>query len=235
MRKLLLGSALLAAMAVAQAALARDIEPVVVPDPWTAPPAFSVRRVYNWTGVYVGLQGGGTWGRSDWASVPDVTSGTYSASGALFGGTLGYNLQADGPLVLGVEADIAGSSVKGTVPPATCAPNCEITSPWLATARVRFGYAFNDVQPYVTAGAAIGRLTASIVGQPFGSERANNLGWVAGFGVEFVLAGPWTAKLEYLHADLGGITCNVACNGPVSINLHENIIRAGVNYRIWRN
>jgi outer membrane immunogenic protein len=207
----------------------------VIADPWTAPPAFSPRRVYDWTGFYVGLVGGGAFGHADWTSVPDFTSGTFSATGGLFGGTLGYNLQTGSPFVLGVETDIAASSIKGTVPAATCALNCEITNPWLATARLRFGYAFNDILPYVTGGVSIGRLVASISGQPFGSERANNLSWVAGIGVEFAVLGPLTGKVEYLFADLSGITCNIACNGPVSINLRENIVRAGLNYRFGRN
>jgi hypothetical protein len=41
-------------------------------------------------------------------------------------------------------------------------------------------------------------------------------------------------KAEYLYADLNGLSCNVACGGgPISINVRENIVRAGLNYRIW--
>ena len=163
-----------------------------------------------------------------------MTSGTSSVSGALVGGTLGYNLQTREPLVLGLEADLAWSSIRGTVPPFSCAPNCEVNEPWLATARLRFGYAFDTILPYATVGVAIARLTADITGGPFGTEGKNNLGWTAGAGVEFVLWGPWRAKVEYLYADLNGFSCNVACGGgPISINVQESIIRAGLNYRIW--
>jgi outer membrane immunogenic protein len=233
MKKMLTGAALLMLAGAAQPVLAADLEPIATPGPWTAAPAFSAVRVYNWTGFYVGLTGGGAFGGANWTSVPDVTSGSLSATGGLFGGTLGYNLQTGGPFVLGIETDIAASSVKATVPAATCVFNCQFTSPWLATARLRFGYAFNDILPYVTVGASITRLNASTNG--VGSERANNLSWVAGFGVEFVLVGPLTGKVEYLYADLGGLTCNLACNGPVSANVHENIVRAGLNYRFARN
>jgi outer membrane immunogenic protein len=207
----------------------------VVPDVFTAPPAFPAVRLYNWTGAYVGINGGGAWGRPDWTSVPDLASGTYNISGGLVGGTLGYNLQTDGPFVWGVEGDLAWSGVRGTVPPMSCVPSCEMQSNWLATARLRFGYAFDTVMPYVTAGAAISRLVASTAGAPFGTDRANNLGWTLGLGVEFVIWGPWTAKAEYLYADFNGFTCNVACGGgPISINARENIVRAGLNYRIWQ-
>jgi opacity protein-like surface antigen len=108
-------------------------------------------------------------------------------------------------------------------------------SDWLGTARLRVGYAFDTIMPYVTAGAAISRLVASTAGAPLGTDRANNLGWTLGLGVEFVIWGPWTAKAEYLYADFNGFTCNVACGGgPISINARENIVRAGINYRIWQ-
>jgi outer membrane immunogenic protein len=208
---------------------------VVTPDLFTAPPAFFAARVYNWTGAYVGINGGAAWGRSDWTSVPDLTSGIYNVSGGLLGGTFGYNLQTDGPFVFGAETDLAWTNIRGTIPAMSCAPNCEIRSDWLATARLRFGYAFDGVLPYVTAGASISRLFANIAAAPFGTDRANNLGWTLGLGVEFVISGPWTAKVEYLHADLNGFSCNVACGGgPISINVSENIVRAGLNYRIWQ-
>ena len=232
MRKFLIGSAALLAVALAAPALAGDI--VVVPDVFTAPPAFAPQPFYNWTGAYVGLQGGGAFGRSDWTSSPDFTNGSYSLSGGLVGGTFGYNMQTDGAFVLGGEVDIAAAGVSGTVPPATCFPNCQIKNHWLATARLRFGYAINDILPYTTVGVGVGRLEAGIPGSGLGTEQFTNLSWAAGFGVEVALAGPLTAKLEYLHVDLGGVTCNVACNGPVSMNFNENIVRAGINYRIWQ-
>src|SRR6516164_4061022 len=124
MRKFPIVVAVLAAVAAADPALAAEVERVVTPDIFTAPPAFPARRVYpagyepavvpdaftappafpavrlyNWTGAYVGINGGGAWGRPDWTSVPDLASGTYNISGGLVGGTLGYNLQTDGPFV----------------------------------------------------------------------------------------------------------------------------------------
>jgi outer membrane immunogenic protein len=242
----------------------------IPPDVFTAPPAFAPPRVYNWTGVYIGINGGGAFSHapwtvsSPWISVPP--GGNYSWSGALIGGTLGYNLQpGTTSFVIGEEVDLAFSTVKGTIPAFVsqvvafdgagnqivtptpgCSPNCEVTSPWLATARLRFGYSFDWILPYVTAGVAIARLEADTAGLPFGRQSSNNLGWVVGGGVEIVIDGPWTAKLEYLHADLNGFSCSVqqlntalgstgpgAC-GPstVSINANENIIRAGLNLKI---
>ncbi len=58
-------------------------------------------------------------------------------------------------------------------------------------------------------------------------------GWTAGAGVEAAIAGPVTAKVEYLYADLGKMNCDTAvCGGavPTSVNYHANIVRAGLNY-----
>jgi outer membrane immunogenic protein len=237
---------------------------VIPPDVFTAPPAFAPPRTYNWTGVYIGLNAGGSWSHPHWGSTPDGASGNYSLSGGLVGGTFGYNLQADNSsFVVGAEVDLAASNIRGTLPPnialepgfdpttgapivtptaIACFPHCEIANPWLATARLRFGYSFDWFLPYVTAGVAIGRLEANVAGLPMGRQSSNNLGWTVGAGVEIVISGPWTVKIEYLHADLNGFSCDTACpimsNGPivnsaVSINASENIIRAGLNFRIW--
>jgi outer membrane immunogenic protein len=213
---------------------ARRAEPVVVPGVFVAPPAFPQRMVYNWTGVYVGINAGLTFGRARWTSVPDLISDHSRVSGGLVGGTIGYNLQTGEPFVLGLEADLGWSRLSGTVPALSCAPGCELRASWLATARLRFGYAFDGILPYVTGGFAIRHFQADIAGAPFGTDSANNLGWTAGAGIEFVILGPWRAKVEYLYADLNGFSCNIACGGgPISFNVSEHIIRAGLNYRIW--
>jgi outer membrane immunogenic protein len=265
MRKFLLGAAVLIGFAAASEARASELYGgIIPPDVFTAPPAFAPPRPYNWTGVYIGLNGGGAWSRPHWVSTPDGADGNYTLSGGLFGGTLGYNLQAGtSSIVVGGEVDLAWSNIKGTLPPnivpepgfdpntgapistptpISCVPNCEVSNPWLATARLRFGYSFDRILPYVTAGVAIGRLEANIAGIPMGRQSSNKLGWIVGAGVEMVISGPWTAKVEFLHADFNGFSCDMACpimsNGPivssgVSINASEYIIRAGLNFRIW--
>ena len=53
-----------------------------------------------------------------------------------------------------------------------------------------------------------------------------------GYKSEGVIAGNWTAKLEYLYADLGDTTCNaVACGVATNVDLTVNVVRAGLNYR----
>jgi outer membrane immunogenic protein len=211
---------------------------VVTPGPFDAPPAFTHSKLYDWTGFYAGINGGGTFNDVRWFSGPDGFGGTTSVTSGLIGGTVGYNLQAQDPLVLGFEIDADWSGIKGTITAPTCVAGCELDVPWLGTARLRVGYAFDQILPYVTGGVALGDLRADIVGAPFGTETGRNLGWTAGAGIEFVLSGPLRAKIEYLHFDLNGFTCGTSCSavaGPVEFNFSSNVVRAGLNYRLWMN
>ena len=85
MRRVLVASvgllALSAAMGAAQAA---DLNRRYAPPPIA--PVYA--PIYNWTGFYVGINGGGGWGRSKWDTVD-----TFDLSGGLIGGTIGYNWQ----------------------------------------------------------------------------------------------------------------------------------------------
>jgi outer membrane immunogenic protein len=182
--------------------------PVYVPPP------------YNWTGFYVGINGGGGFGRSEYSS-PLSTS--FDTSGGLVGGTIGYNYQM-GQVVLGVEGDGDWSGIRGS---ATCGvTTCDTHNHWLATARGRLGYAIDRFMPYVTGGAAFGDIKTSIAG--IGDATTTRTGWTAGGGLEAAIAGPWTAKIEYLHVDLGN--ADTALPGT-SANFRSEIVRAGVNYR----
>jgi outer membrane immunogenic protein len=52
--------------------------------------------------------------------------------------------------------------------------------------------------------------------------------------VEVAFADNWTAKVEYLYANLGNGTCTTACGSPplpISIGLTDNLVRGGVNYK----
>src|SRR5687768_13115337 len=62
--------------------------------------------MYNWTGFYVGINGGGAWGESSWTS-----TGNFDVSGGLFGATIGYNWQ-QGPWVFGLEGDLDWSNIR---------------------------------------------------------------------------------------------------------------------------
>jgi outer membrane immunogenic protein len=191
---------------------------------YKAPPA-EVTQAYNWTGFYIGANGGGGWGHSFWNAQPTGVG----LSGGLAGGTAGYNWQT-GKVVLGVEGDVDWSGLQGTRTSIPCPAGCTTSDTWLSTVRGRVGYAFDRIMPYVTGGLAVGDIRAATPG--FAGGTSTNAGWTVGAGLEVALPGNWTAKAEYLRVDLGNFNCGVGCGvSPTdNVSLHENVFRAGVNY-----
>jgi outer membrane immunogenic protein len=121
--------------------------------------------VYNWTGFYVGIEGGGGWGSAQQTDPLGFNAG-YEVSGGLVGGTVGYNWQIN-RLVLGLEADESWASIRGSTI-GICGglpPNCSSNLQSLGTFRGRLGWAgllwWNNVMPYVTGGLAWGSLHGS--------------------------------------------------------------------------
>jgi outer membrane immunogenic protein len=180
--------------------------------------------VYNWTGFYLGINGGGGWGNSQWDGVDK-----FDLSGGLIGGTIGYNWQVR-ELVVGAEGDIDWSGVKGTTT-VFCPGGCETRNQWLATVRGRLGYAWDRFLPYLTAGLAAGDINATRPGLPAGTST--NAGWTVGAGLEVGVVSNVSVKAEYLHVDLGtyncGLNCGLAPTGNVSFD--ANIFRGGLNVR----
>jgi outer membrane immunogenic protein len=225
MKLVLLVGVAVCAFALADVAVAGVFDPA---------PAYSLPPEYNWTGLYVGMTGGAALGRASWESDPDLAAGTINRSSGVGGVTLGYNAQNLGRLVAGTEFDFNWRNFDAMVPAATCGgPPCEFKSSWFSTARVRFGYQVDRFLPYVTGGLSISNFDSDIVGQPNGVSHNLSFNFVAGAGLEFAIIGGLTGKLEYLYVNHDNIGCVEACNGPVNLRLGENVIRAGLNYRLW--
>jgi outer membrane immunogenic protein len=193
-------------------------------DPVPKAPAYYAPLYNSWSGFYLGLNGGGGWGRSSWS-----TTNGFDVSGGLIGGTAGYNWQA-GSFVFGLEGDADWSNIKGRTI-IGCPLGCQTENTWLATVRGRVGYAFDRFMPYITGGVAFGDMRARTPG--FAGVSSTETGWAVGGGVEFAIYMNWTAKAEYLYVDLGRLDCGLACGAvaPNSVAWRSNIARFGVNYR----
>jgi outer membrane immunogenic protein len=226
MKRFLLATAAVLALAAATApASAADLpraQPVV------QAPVVAPLTVYDWTGFYIGVNGGGAWGRSSFDGLTG-TNDHFNTSGGLAGGTAGYNLQY-GRAVFGLEGDIDWTNINGS---ATCVggfATCQTRNDWLGTARGRLGYAFDRFLPFVTGGLAAGDIKANVPG--FGSASTTNAGWTVGGGLEVALGSNWSAKAEYLHVDLGNLNCGTACTGTTSnVDFTTNVVRGGVNFK----
>lgn len=218
MLRLAIGAACLGAFG--QTAFAADI-PHRAPPRAEYPTKAPVYEPYNWTGFYGGINAGYAWGDTKF-SLGGVNAKS-SPDGALLGGTIGYNYQW-GQTVFGVEGDVDWSDVRGRT---GCAAGiCETKNNWLATTRLRLGYAVDRFMPYVTGGAAFGDVKANIPGS--GSERDTRTGWTIGAGAEYAFTPSWSVKAEYLHVDFGKFNC-AACGG--SVKFDEDIVRTGLNYK----
>jgi outer membrane immunogenic protein len=213
-----LAYAALALLALSGAAWSADLPP----GPYYKAPAY-LPPVYNWTGFYIGANGGGGFGYSKW----DTTS-SFNPTGGVVGGTLGYNYQI-GAAVLGIEGDIDWAGLSGSTT-GGCPAGCKTSDSWLSTIRGRLGYAADRFMPYITAGGAFGNIQASTPG--LGGASTTNAGWTVGAGLEFAVAPRWTLKAEYLYVDLGKFNCGVGCGAPVdNVSFSTNLIRGGFNYR----
>jgi outer membrane immunogenic protein len=183
MKRLLIGIAAVTSM-VATSALAADLPART----YTKAPVY-VDPGYDWTGFYIGLNGGYSWGNSsNTFTAAGLPAGTASQhmDGWVFGGQAGYNWQFNRSWVFGIEGDIDATGQRGT---ATLAPNTTVTvsAPppagvalpivtttttttgtfdeklsWLSTLRGRIGVLPTDrVLLYVTGGLAVGEVKAT--------------------------------------------------------------------------
>lgn len=153
--------------------------------PLKAPPA-PAPVYYNWSGFYLGLNLGGSWGHQsvdacDPGTPPPpvpvpatlCSTGTLRMDGVIGGGQIGYNWQFAPILgwgngwVLGLEADIQGSgqrashdfSITDVTSGTVFSGNVEDKLTWFGTVRGRSGIAFDRTLWYVTGGWAFGDRT----------------------------------------------------------------------------
>ena len=213
------------ALAAGGPALAADL-------PMPVPPAYMPAvPFYNWTGFYIGVNGGGAFGSSNWTDPTLAATGNFSVNGFLIGGTLGANYQM-GSWVFGVEGDGDWANLDSTTFNTSCGGvGCETSSDFLATIRGRVGYAFDRLLVYGTAGAAFANVQAAAGVLPFMSST--EAGWTAGVGLEYAVTPNWSAKVEYLFVDLGNASCGAGnCGGSTTtVSLNENVVRGGINYK----
>lgn len=149
-----------------------------------------------------------------------------------WGGQIGYNWQALGsPLVLGLEADIQGTSLKSTTDLGGGFSG-EAKVPAFGTVRGRIGYAWDRFMVYGTGGWAYSKTEATITG-PGGSLSDNKWasGYALGGGLEWAFAGPWSLKAEYLYVKAKSVDLTLGGTTFSTGDYHYNVVRAGLNYR----
>ncbi|MGL5446269.1 MAG: outer membrane protein [Rhabdaerophilum sp.] len=166
--------------------------------------------VVNWGGVYAGLNAGYGWGRANSASI----------SGFGIGGHLGANVQ-QGAGVFGGEIDLGytGIDYRGF--------SDTFQQKWLASARLRAGYAFDRFLPYVTGGLAY---TTGTLKNASGKADQSHFGYVIGIGAEAMLTDRVSARVEVLHYGFARERYALPV-GSRNTSINTNLLRFGLSYR----
>jgi outer membrane immunogenic protein len=237
-KRALLASVVLAALPATSARAAdQSAAPHLPTKSAIVPPA----AIYNWTGCYIGAQGGGGAVSDTFISTSiEGNANLLHGGGGFAGGQIGCNYQ-NGAMVLGLEGE-AWSGL--TNPEYATEPGNSLNrftrNPWSADVAVRAGLAFDRALFYGKAGIAEGRFAFSTADTDGGfAHGASTLtGVLLGVGLEYGLALNWSAKLEYDHISYAGRTVHFDANssaagGPFdeTESSSADLIKAGINYR----
>ena len=201
-------------VALSGAAMAADI---ARPPPPPAKPIVVAPAAYNWTGHYLGIQGG-------WETNAATSPGGFSAteSGGLAGVYGGFNVQR-GNWVWGLDTSINWDGAKGGDPNVA---GDSAGPTWKGLIRGRLGVAFDRMLVYGTAGGAVMGYTAKVSG--VGSGSATPWGWTAGAGAEWALHSNWTVRVDWAYQDYGTFTLGGSAFGGTQVHVTTNTFTAGL-------
>ena len=205
-------------------------------------PAMVPSPLYDWSGFYIGLNGGGGSANACWDFLADAfgdlpgLEGCHNATGGTFGGQIGYRWQAAN-WVFGVEGQGNWADFKGNNVSLLFSPNLnqsQVNSFGLLTGQI--GYAWNNVLFFVKGGAAVtgNRYDAfsSAGGVPLASASESRWGGTLGAGIEFGFARDWSLGVEYDHLFMG--TRNLNFTDPTGAFFQTESIRQDVDIGLVR-
>jgi len=226
--------------------------------PAKTPPA----PVFSWNGFYFGVNIGGGWANGDAQSVSVPDPGFFDpfrsnlkGTGVVAGGQIGFNWQLASNWVIGLEADVSGTTIDDTATqnPATIEgvplnPASSLTLTrninWLASVRGRIGVSWDRALLYFTGGVAWAGITfqaaldrpvlPDIFAVSVGDTRT---GWVIGGGLEYAFENTnWTMRGEYLHYQFDGFRVDAPSFNSFTAqdtlgNFNVNVVRVGFNYK----
>jgi outer membrane immunogenic protein len=241
MKKLLLGTIGLVALGMAAPASAADL----AARPYTKAPPPVVAPIYDWSGFYIGINGGGGSARKCWdfvaspgvTAVPFASQGCHDATGGTVGGQIGYRWQASN-WVFGLEgqgnwADFRGQNTSLLFPPDFNRSRIEAFG--LLTGQI--GYAWNNVLFYVKGGGAVtddkyDAFTAG--GALLASANETRWGGTVGAGLEYGFAPNWSVGFEYDHLFMGHRNVNLTTPFATGLVFQTDRIRQDVDIGLVR-
>jgi outer membrane immunogenic protein len=246
MTKIWVGAIAAIAMSLSAPASAADL----AARPYVKAPPPMVAAIYDWSGFYIGINGGGGSSHKCWDFVNDgsvlgaaigtlVGEGCHNATGGTVGGQIGYRWQA-GQWVFGLEgqgnwADFSGDNISLAF--LGDRNRSRIDAFGLITGQV--GYAWNNVLFYVKGGGAVVGDKYDIFAAPgfvgagtvLASASETRWGGTVGAGLEFGFAPNWSVGVEYDHIFLGHRTVGFTDGGSDRIGQDVDMGLVRVNYR----
>jgi outer membrane immunogenic protein len=207
-----------------------------------APPPVYVAPIYNWTGFYIGANGG--WGETrncvDFIGVTgfDFADGCRERSGGLVGGQFGYRWQAS-QWVFGIEAQGDWADFKNQrVSLINPAFSTRTKTDGIGLFTGQIGYAWNASLLYVKGGAAVTSNRFSILdtltGFEFASASATRWGGTVGVGWEYGFAPNWSLGVEYDHLFMGNSNNSFTATDPRLVAFLNNRISQDVDMVTFR-
>jgi outer membrane immunogenic protein len=201
-----------------------------------APPPAPLPVIYNWSGFYIGANGG--WGQShncvDFITLAGtVASGCRDRSGGVVGGQIGYRWQTN-QFVFGLEAqgdwaDLSNTRVSLFDP--TLSTRVKTDGIGLFTGQI--GWAWNAALLYVKGGAAVtsNRLDIFDTLTGIGLVSTSNTRWggTVGVGFEYGFAPNWSVGLEYDHLWMGNANNSFTAVDPRLVGILNNRISQDVD------
>lgn len=240
MKKFLVTAAVLFASGGIVPSLAADMA-VKAPPPAPLPPP-----IYNWSGFYIGANGG--WGNShncwdfELVAGPAFNDGCRDRSGGVVGGQIGYRWQSN-QFVFGLEAqgdwaDLSNTRVSLLDP--TLSTRTKTDGIGLFTGQI--GWAWNAALLYVKGGAAVAGNKFEILdtASGLGLVSASNTRWggTLGVGFEYGFAPNWSIGAEYNHLWMGDASNSFAIvdprlTGVIGNRVDQDIdmVTVRINYR----
>jgi outer membrane immunogenic protein len=197
-----------------------------------------VDAAYDWSGFYVGINGGGATSSIDWNADSFGDEGSHHATGGTVGGQVGYRWQTSS-WVFGLEAqgnwaDFTGSNASLQFPGQT--NSSKIDSFGLFTGQI--GYAWDRALFYVKGGAAVtdNHYTAVSTLPPLiGIDATSETRWGAsvGAGIEYAFAQNWSVGFEYDHLFMGNKDVISSTGFLIVDHIKEDVdlFTARVNYK----
>jgi len=206
----------------------------------------------NWSGFYVGIQGGYLWGDPDIVisrdnddpDHPDTYHRTHDVSdtdvdGFAGGIYAGYNWLLENDWLIGVEGEWNYVSADGTGDlidrhsndPGGKDGTGKTEQDWDASLRLKVGMVMGDYLPYITGGVAWAKMDMTaydIDGNEFAHNDTTLTGWTIGAGIEMKISENLHARIQYRYTDYGDDSVDMGSIPDTDNELHN--YQADIDY-----